>query len=67
MLKTIRKNDSVDGKHFIRFRDENSVLKFIRISVDGALGNSLGLLFREIVIANEAAEPRGEADEAAES
>ena len=28
---------SVDGKHFIRFRGKNSVFKFIRISVDGAL------------------------------
>ena len=29
----IIENDSVDGKHFIRFRGENSVFKFIRISV----------------------------------
>ena len=29
-------NDSVYGKHFIRFRGENSFFKFIRISVDGA-------------------------------
>ena len=28
-------NDSVDGKHFIRFRGENCVFKFIRISMDG--------------------------------
>ena len=28
-------NDSVDEKHFIRFRGENYVFKFIRISMDG--------------------------------
>ena len=33
----IIENDSVDGKHFIRFRGENSVFKFIRFSLDGAL------------------------------
>ena len=32
----IIENDSVDGKHFIRFRGENYVSKFIWISVDGA-------------------------------
>ena len=27
----------MDGKHFVRFRGENSVFKFIQISVDGTL------------------------------
>ena len=30
-------NESVDGKHFIRFRNKNSVFKFIRVSVDGTI------------------------------
>ena len=30
-------NDNVDGEHFLRFRDKNDGLKFIRLSVDVAL------------------------------
>ena len=37
LKKRYENDDSVDEKHFIRFRGYNSVFKFIRIGVDGAL------------------------------
>ena len=43
-------NDSVDGKHFIRFRGENSIFKFIRISVDGASDNLCFVCFSYVFI-----------------